>query len=64
MTTILHNVDDATLKKYDSAHHIHPFTDNKALADAGGPRIITSAKGCYLTDKAGNKILDGMAGLW
>ncbi|MDI9313142.1 MAG: aspartate aminotransferase family protein [Hydrotalea sp.] len=64
MTNILHNVDDATLKKYDIAHHIHPFTDHKALADAGGPRIITSASGCYLTDKLGNKILDGMAGLW
>ncbi len=64
MTSILHNMDDATLKKEDIAHHVHPFTDHKALAEAGGPRIITSAKGCYLTDKAGNEILDGMAGLW
>lgn len=64
MTGILHNMDDTALKREDIAHHLHPFTDHKGLADAGGPRIITSANGCYLMDKAGNKILDGMAGLW
>ncbi|MGI9461173.1 MAG: aspartate aminotransferase family protein [Alphaproteobacteria bacterium] len=64
MTDILHNQDDATLKKDDLAHHIHPFTDHAALKKIGGPRVITGADGCYLTDKAGHKILDGMAGLW
>lgn len=29
-----------------------------------GPRIITNAEGVYLWDSEGNKILDGMAGLW
>ncbi|MGB1239203.1 MAG: aspartate aminotransferase family protein [Pseudomonadales bacterium] len=47
----------------NSAHHIQPFTDNKALA-AKGARIITKADGCYIWDSEGNKILDGMAGLW
>src|ERR1700753_3599984 len=47
----------------DSAHHMHPFTDGKTLA-AKGTRVITRAKGVYLWDSEGNKILDGMAGLW
>lgn len=64
MQPTLRNYDATTLKQEDLAHHIHPFTDHKAIADIGGPRVITSAKGCYLTDIDGNKILDGMAGLW
>ncbi|MGI9494006.1 MAG: aminotransferase, partial [Geminicoccaceae bacterium] len=47
----------------DSKHHLHPFTDHQALA-AAGTRIITRAEGCWLWDSDGNKILDGMAGLW
>ena len=44
-------------------HHLAPFSDFKQLK-AVGPRIITHAKGVYLWDSEGNKILDGMAGLW
>ena len=44
-------------------HHLAPFSDFKQLKEKG-PRIITSAKGVYLWDSEGNKILDGMAGLW
>ncbi|AVH39505.1 aspartate aminotransferase family protein [Pseudomonas monteilii] len=44
-------------------HHLAPFSDVQQLAEKG-PRIITSAKGVYLWDSEGNKILDGMAGLW
>ncbi|MFG0322142.1 aspartate aminotransferase family protein [Pseudomonas sp. zjy_15] len=44
-------------------HHLAPFSDVRQLAEKG-PRIITSAKGVYLWDSEGNKILDGMAGLW
>lgn len=47
----------------DRAHHMHPFTDSKALA-ARGTRVITRADGVYIWDSEGNKILDGMAGLW
>jgi putrescine aminotransferase len=47
----------------DAAHHLHPFSDHKSLHQ-GKVRIITSAEGVYLTDDAGNRILDGMAGLW
>ncbi len=44
-------------------HHLAPFSDFKQLKEVG-PRIITSAKGVYLWDSEGHKILDGMAGLW
>ena len=46
-----------------SEHHLAPFSDFKQLKEKG-PRIITNAKGVYLWDSEGNKILDGMAGLW
>jgi putrescine aminotransferase len=46
-----------------SNHHLAPFSDFKQLKEKG-PRIITNAKGVYLWDSEGNKILDGMAGLW
>lgn len=44
-------------------HLLPPFTDYKEL-NAKGARIIKKAKGVYLWDTEGNKILDGMAGLW
>jgi putrescine aminotransferase len=47
----------------DSAHFLHPFTDHKSL-HSGGSTIIERADGIYLWDSDGNRILDGMAGLW
>ena len=47
----------------DAAHHLHPFTDTKEL-NAKGARVITKGKGVYVWDDQGNKLLDGMAGLW
>lgn len=47
----------------DASHHLHPFTDFKAL-NRKGSRIITRAEGIYLWDSEGKRILDGMAGLW
>lgn len=44
-------------------HHLAPFSDYKQLKEKG-PRIITKAQGVHLWDSEGNKILDGMAGLW
>ncbi|MDD0973552.1 aspartate aminotransferase family protein [Pseudomonas fontis] len=44
-------------------HHLAPFSDYKQLTEKG-PRIITKAQGVHLWDSEGNKILDGMAGLW
>lgn len=51
------------LQQIDIKHHLHPFTDTKVLGEKGS-RIITKAEGVYLWDSDGNKILDGMAGLW
>ncbi|AXI48617.1 aspartate aminotransferase family protein [Sulfitobacter sp. SK012] len=63
MTTITNHLPTTELQALDAAHHMHPFTTNDELA-AKGARVITRAKGVYLTDSDGNEILDGMAGLW
>ena len=47
----------------DRAHHLHPFSDTRALAQEGC-RVITRADGIYIWDSDGNRLLDGMAGLW
>ena len=51
------------LRADDARHHLHPFTDHAALAKKG-VRVITKGEGVYLWDSEGNKLLDGMAGLW
>ena len=50
-------------QELDKEHHLHPFTDHKQLHQKKS-RIITRADGVYIYDADGNKILDGMAGLW
>lgn len=50
-------------RKLDALHHLHPFTQTELL-NREGVRIITRAKGIYLWDSEGKKLLDGMAGLW
>ena len=47
----------------DSRHFLHPFTDHRDLGQVGA-RIIERAEGVYIVDVDGNRILDGMAGLW
>jgi putrescine aminotransferase len=47
----------------DAAHHLHPFTDHKSLHESK-VRVITGADGVFIIDANGNRILDGMAGLW
>src|SRR5262245_4020253 len=47
----------------DAAHFLHPFTDFKALADAG-TRLIVRAEGPYIYEQSGHELLDGMSGLW
>ena len=63
MNKITNHMPTAELQALDAAHHMHPFTENAALAKRGA-RIMKSAKGVWLTDTEGHKILDGMAGLW
>ena len=58
------NYDIAELRRLDVAHHLPAQQDYKLIEDMGGSRIITHADGCYIHDGDGNRILDGMAGLW
>ncbi|WP_411820111.1 aminotransferase [Hyphococcus formosus] len=51
------------LQNIDNAHHLHPFTVHHELRETG-PRVITRGEGVYLWDSEGNRIIDGMAGLW
>ncbi len=51
------------LTRLDRAHHLHPFTDFKALGEEGR-RIIVHAEGVYIHDSEGRRLLDAMAGLW
>ncbi len=55
--------DTADLRSRDAAHHWHPFSDSAALATEG-VRVIVRGEGVWLEDSDGNRILDGMAGLW
>ena len=50
-------------QEIDARHHLHPFTTHADLAGKGA-RVITSAKGVYLYDSEGKRLIDGMAGLW
>jgi len=53
----------AHYRALDAAHHLHPFSDTRSL-NAGGVRVIVKGEGVWLTDSDGNRILDGMSGLW
>ena len=64
MTVHSKNLNIAELVRDDIAHHFHPFTDHKSFHAEGGPRVITHADGIWIWDANGNKLLDGMAGLW
>ena len=58
------NIDLAEIVARDSAHHFHPFTNHKTFHAEGGARVITHGDGVWIWDAKGNKMLDGMAGLW
>ena len=51
------------IQALDSAHFIHPFTDHGDLATRGS-RVIERAEGIYVWDSEGQRLLDGMSGLW
>lgn len=61
MTTT--NKTTADWRAADARHHLHPFSDNKALGEHG-VRVIERGEGVYVVDTEGNRILDGMSGLW
>lgn len=57
----LHNKTGAWEK--DRAHLLHPYTDFSNFASVGS-QIIERAEGMYVIDSDGNRLLDGIAGLW
>ncbi|MAB00190.1 MAG: aspartate aminotransferase family protein [Stappia sp.] len=63
MTAASNRYPTAEYRARDAAHHMHPFTDTGEL-NREGARVITSARGVWLTDSEGKQYLDGMAGLW
>lgn len=47
----------------DIAYFVHPYTNlQKHMTD--GPLVIREGKGVWVTDDAGNKYIEGLAGLW
>ncbi len=60
---IAENRSRSEWQELDRQHYLHPFTDHKDLGEKKS-RIITHADGVYIYDAEGNKILDGMSGLW
>src|SRR6185369_9980957 len=62
----LRGIDDARLaelRRTDAAHLLHPFTDHNDL-HRGGTHVIQAASGCHIVDETGQRLLDGLAGLW
>ena len=57
------NLSTADLRQKDADHHFHPFTDHKALG-LDERRVIVRGDGVWMWDSDGNRIMDGMAGLW
>jgi putrescine aminotransferase len=57
------NYNTNTLREQDFNHYIHPFSDMADIKSAG-TRVIVGGDGCHIWDSDGNKIVDGMSGLW
>ncbi|TBW55986.1 aspartate aminotransferase family protein [Marinobacter halodurans] len=51
------------IRDMDARHHLHPFSDTRALNQRGA-RVIARAEGVYVWDADDNQLIDGMAGLW
>ena len=64
MTAQPKNINIAEVVAHDTRHHFHPFTDHKTFHAEGGARVITHARGVWIWDGDGNRLLDAMAGLW
>ena len=54
----------SAIQRADQEHHIHPFSNLRELNREKGSRVIVRGQGVWLEDEAGERILDGMAGLW
>jgi 4-aminobutyrate--pyruvate transaminase len=52
-----------SLAQSDIAHALHPYT-NARRHEERGPLVITRGEGMYVYDDAGNRYIEGLAGLW
>jgi putrescine aminotransferase len=64
MTQAMSASDLSELRRMDLAHHLPAHTDYQLQQRMGGSRIIVRAENSTIEDAEGNKLLDGMAGLW
>ncbi|MFK7858457.1 MAG: aminotransferase [Granulosicoccus sp.] len=53
----------STLNQLDQQYVLHPFTHPSSHQD-DGPFIIDRGEGIYVWDDQGNRLLEGMSGLW
>ena len=51
------------LARLDAQHLLHPFTNHEAM-HAVGTHVMMRGEGVYLWDARGQKLIDGLAGLW
>ena len=51
------------LARLDAQHHLHPFTNHDDM-HAAGTHVMVRGEGVYLWDARGQRLLDGLAGLW
>ncbi len=51
------------LQALDQAHNIHPFSDPEAIA-RDGVTVMAEGEGIYVYDSHGNRLNDGIGGLW
>ena len=55
--------DSKALWQMDKDHVVHPYTNFTNQIDEGS-QVIVKAEGAYIKDADGNKLLDGIGGLW
>jgi 4-aminobutyrate--pyruvate transaminase len=55
--------DISAAGRSDIAHHLHPYTQLRAL-ERDGPLVIVKGDGVHVIDEHGKRYLEGMAGLW
>jgi putrescine---pyruvate transaminase len=55
--------DPKALWEMDKNHVVHPYTNFSNQIEEGS-QVIVKAEGAYITDAEGNKLLDGIGGLW
>jgi adenosylmethionine-8-amino-7-oxononanoate aminotransferase len=55
--------DTADLREQDREHIIHPWID-LGTAKTREPMVIAESEGAHIYDSEGNKMLDGIGGMW